>query len=68
MYINLSFDYLPGKMTLKPKRREIWLHIGISSLGLEGKLDVYKASDEKSNELLMSVTIPPNNPKGPHNQ
>jgi hypothetical protein len=41
-----KFDYLPGRMILKPKRREIWLHIDISSLGLEGKLKIYKISDE----------------------
>jgi hypothetical protein len=53
-----KIEYLPGKMILLPKRRENWLHIDISPLGIEKKLKVFKMSDEQQEKRLLTCSVP----------
>lgn len=42
----------------RTKRREIWLHIDIFSLGLGKKLHVFKMTDENQEERLLTCSVP----------
>lgn len=53
-----KFEYLPGRMILLPRRRENWIHIDISPLGIEKKLEVFKISDEQQEEPLLTCSVP----------